>query len=55
MTVAVVGDGAVGLSGVLSAKLLGAERIIVLGSTHEDRHELAREWGATDIIHVPRR
>jgi alcohol dehydrogenase len=51
-TVAVVGDGAVGLSGVLSAKLLGAERIIVLGSTHEDRHQLAREWGATDIIDV---
>lgn len=51
-TVAVVGDGAVGLSGVLSAQLLGAERIIVLGSTHEDRHALAREWGATDIITV---
>ena len=52
MTVAVVGDGAVGLSGVLASKLLGAERIIVLGSTHEDRHALAREWGATDIISV---
>ncbi len=51
-TVAVVGDGAVGLSGVLSAKLLGAARIIVLGSTHEDRHSLAREWGATDLITV---
>jgi alcohol dehydrogenase len=49
-TVAVVGDGAVGLSGVLSAKMLGAKRIIVLGSTHENRHELARKWGATDII-----
>jgi alcohol dehydrogenase len=49
-TVAVVGDGAVGLSGVLSASLLGAERIIVLASTHEDRHRLAREWGATDIV-----
>jgi alcohol dehydrogenase len=49
-TVAVVGDGAVGLSGVLSAALLGAGRIIVLGSTHESRHRLAREWGATDII-----
>lgn len=48
--VAVVGDGAVGLSGVLSAKLLGAERIIVLGSVHESRHKLARKWGATDII-----
>lgn len=51
-TVAVVGDGAVGLSGVISAKLLGAKRIIVLGSTHKDRHELARKWGATDIIQV---
>jgi alcohol dehydrogenase len=49
-TVAVVGDGAVGLSGVLSAQLLGAGRIIVLASTHEDRHALAREWGATDIV-----
>jgi alcohol dehydrogenase len=49
-TVAVVGDGAVGLSGVLSAKMLGAKRIIVLGSTHENRHELARKWGATDIV-----
>ena len=49
-TVAVVGDGAVGLSGVLSAKMLGAERIIVLGSKTESRHTLAREWGATDII-----
>ncbi len=51
-TVAVVGDGAVGLSGVLSAKMLGAERIIVLGSKHEDRHKLAREWGATTTIDV---
>jgi alcohol dehydrogenase len=51
-TVAVVGDGAVGLCGVLASKLLGAERIIVLASTHEDRHALAREWGATDIITV---
>src|SRR3954447_21651109 len=49
-TVAVVGDGAVGLSGVLSAKMLGAERIIVLGSKTESRHQLAREWGATEII-----
>src|SRR6195952_3614204 len=30
----------------------GAERIILLGSTHQDRHQLAREWGATDIIDV---
>ncbi|HWU31355.1 MAG TPA: zinc-dependent alcohol dehydrogenase family protein [Marmoricola sp.] len=51
-TVAVVGDGAVGLSGVLSAQMLGAKRIIVLASTHEDRHRLAREWGATDVITV---
>jgi alcohol dehydrogenase len=49
-TVAVVGDGAVGLSAVLSAKRLGAKRIIVLGSKTEARHTLAREWGATDII-----
>ena len=51
-TVAVVGDGAVGLSGVLSAQLLGAKRIILLASTHTDRHELARAWGATDVITV---
>jgi alcohol dehydrogenase len=51
-TVAVVGDGAVGLSGVLSARLLGAERIIVLASTTESRHLLAREWGATDLVPV---
>jgi len=37
---------------VLASTLLGAGRIIVLGSTHEDRHTLAREWGATDIIDV---
>jgi alcohol dehydrogenase len=49
-TVAVVGDGAVGLCAVLSAQMLGAGRIILLGSTHEDRHRLAREWGATDVI-----
>jgi threonine dehydrogenase-like Zn-dependent dehydrogenase len=48
-TVAVVGDGAVGLSGVLAAKRLGAERIIAL-SRHADRQELAREFGATDIV-----
>jgi alcohol dehydrogenase len=51
-TVAVVGDGAVGLSGVLSAKMLGAKRIIVLASTHQSRHELAKKWGATDVITV---
>lgn len=48
-TVVVVGDGAVGLCGVISAKLLGAERIIAM-SRHEDRQQLAREFGATDII-----
>ncbi len=48
-TVAVVGDGAVGLLGVLSARQLGAERIIAF-SRHEPRQNLAREFGATDII-----
>jgi threonine dehydrogenase-like Zn-dependent dehydrogenase len=48
-TVAVVGDGAVGLLGVLAAKQLGAERIIVF-SRHEPRRKLAREFGATDIV-----
>jgi threonine dehydrogenase-like Zn-dependent dehydrogenase len=48
-TVAVVGDGAVGLSGVLAAKRLGAERIIAL-SRHADRQELAKAFGATDIV-----
>jgi threonine dehydrogenase-like Zn-dependent dehydrogenase len=48
-TVAVVGDGAVGLLGVLAAKQLGAERIIVF-SRHEDRQKLAREFGATDVV-----
>lgn len=48
-TVAVVGDGAVGLLGVLAAKQLGAERIIV-SSRHADRQALAREFGATDIV-----
>jgi threonine dehydrogenase-like Zn-dependent dehydrogenase len=48
-TVAVVGDGAVGLCGVLAAKRLGAERVIAL-SRHADRQELAREFGATDIV-----
>jgi len=49
MTVAVVGDGAVGLLGVLSASQLGAERIITM-SRHEARQKLAREFGATDIV-----
>ena len=48
-TVAVVGDGAVGLCGVLAAKRLGAERIILLGR-HADRIALAREFGATDVV-----
>jgi threonine dehydrogenase-like Zn-dependent dehydrogenase len=49
MTVAVVGDGAVGLLGVLSAARLGAERIIAM-SRHESRQRLATEFGATDIV-----
>lgn len=50
-TVAVVGDGAVGLLGVLAARQLGAERIIAM-SRHEPRQQLARHFGATDIITV---
>jgi threonine dehydrogenase-like Zn-dependent dehydrogenase len=46
---AVVGDGAVGLCGVIAAKRLGAERIILLGK-HPDRIALGREFGATDIV-----
>jgi threonine dehydrogenase-like Zn-dependent dehydrogenase len=49
MTVAVVGDGAVGLLGVLSAKQMGAGRIIAM-SRHSARQKLAREFGATDIV-----
>lgn len=48
-TVAVVGDGAVGLLGVLAASQLGAERIVAF-SRHESRAALAREFGATDVI-----
>ncbi|MCK6626981.1 MAG: zinc-dependent alcohol dehydrogenase family protein [Anaerolineae bacterium] len=48
-TVVVVGDGAVGLLGVLSAKQMGAERIIAM-SRHETRQQLALEFGATDIV-----
>lgn len=48
-TVVVVGDGAVGLLGVLSAKQKGAERIIAM-SRHEKRQKLAREFGATDVV-----
>lgn len=47
--VAVVGDGAVGLCGVIAARRLGAEQIILLGR-HPDRIALAREFGATDIV-----
>ncbi|HEX3233492.1 MAG TPA: zinc-dependent alcohol dehydrogenase family protein [Gemmatimonadales bacterium] len=47
--VAVVGDGAVGLCGVLAARRLGAEQIMLLGR-HPDRIALAREFGATDIV-----
>jgi threonine dehydrogenase-like Zn-dependent dehydrogenase len=48
-TVAVAGDGAVGLLAVLAAKQRGAERIIAM-SRHEPRQKLAREYGATDIV-----
>jgi threonine dehydrogenase-like Zn-dependent dehydrogenase len=48
-TVAVVGDGAVGLLGVLSARQMGAERIIAM-SRHDTRQKLARAFGATDIV-----
>jgi threonine dehydrogenase-like Zn-dependent dehydrogenase len=48
-TVAVVGDGAVGLLAVLAATQLGAERVIAM-SRHESRQRLAREFGATDIV-----
>jgi threonine dehydrogenase-like Zn-dependent dehydrogenase len=49
MTVAVAGDGAVGLLGVLSAKQMGASRIIAM-SGHAPRQRLAREFGATDVV-----
>jgi hypothetical protein len=48
-TVAVVGDGAVGICGVLAAKRLGAEQIIIMGR-HPDRIALAKEFGATDVV-----
>jgi len=48
-TVVVVGDGAVGLLGVLSAKRMGADRILVM-SRHDSRQKIAREFGATDIV-----
>ena len=48
-TVTVIGDGAVGLSAVLAAKRLGAERIILMGR-HEQRTSIGREFGATDVV-----
>ena len=48
-TAVVVGDGAVGLCGVLAAAQLGAERVIAM-SRHEPRQEIARQFGATDIV-----
>ncbi len=48
-TVAVVGDGAVGLMGVLAAQRMGADRIIIM-SRHKTRQDLALEFGATDIV-----
>ena len=48
-TVAVIGDGAVGICGVLAAKRLGAEQIIIMGR-HEVRIALAKELGATDVV-----
>jgi threonine dehydrogenase-like Zn-dependent dehydrogenase len=48
-SVAVVGDGAVGLCGVIAAKRLGADQIIILGR-HGDRIALAKEFGATDVV-----
>jgi threonine dehydrogenase-like Zn-dependent dehydrogenase len=48
-TVTVIGDGAVGLSAVLAAKRLGAERILLMGR-HKERTDLGRDFGATDVI-----
>ena len=48
-SVAVVGDGAVGLCGVIAAKRFGAEQIVIIGR-HADRIALAREFGATDVV-----
>ena len=48
-TVAVVGDGAVGLCGVLAARRLGAERVVAM-SRHAARQEIARSFGATDVV-----
>ncbi|MFI9759254.1 zinc-dependent alcohol dehydrogenase family protein [Streptomyces sp. NPDC051963] len=48
-TVTVIGDGAVGLSAVLAARRLGAERIVLMGR-HRDRTDLGRDFGATDVV-----
>ena len=48
-SVGVVGDGAVGLCGVIAARRLGAEQIVIMGR-HQDRITLAREFGATDVV-----
>ena len=48
-TVTVIGDGAVGLSAVLAARRLGAERVILMGR-HADRTGLGRRWGATNVV-----
>src|SRR3954470_1633764 len=48
-SVAVIGDGAVGLCGVIAAKRLGAEQIIIMGR-HPDRIALAKEFGASDVV-----
>ncbi|HEY6215542.1 MAG TPA: zinc-dependent alcohol dehydrogenase family protein, partial [Pyrinomonadaceae bacterium] len=48
-SVAVVGDGAVGLCGVIAARRLGAEQIIIMGR-HHDRIALAKDFGATDVV-----
>src|SRR5438874_8838524 len=52
-SVAVVGDGAVGLCGVIAAKRLGGEQIIILGR-HDDRIAVARDVGATDVVSARR-
>lgn len=49
VTVTVIGDGAVGLSAVISARLLGAEQIILMGR-HTARTDLVRAFGATDVV-----
>lgn len=49
-TTAIIGDGAVGLCAVIAARMLGAERVVVFASSHEDRQRLAAELGADDVI-----